>query len=558
MHLKPLLAALVATLLLACGEGAPPTAPEALNEQAQPIVGGYATSLYPAVGYLQRPGTEGRWRHHCSLTLVAANAALTAGHCVDSYTPPGGCAAPPEERRVGFGAFTTAAAPYRITRACLHPQYADTLEPHDLALVFLDRNVPIQPMTLAGTEYPDVTPVGRQLRAVGYGVTQEGLTSSDEEALMELAYNPPRKAAHMVVSYVARFHLRARGDDSSSLGGAPCFGDSGGPLLSLDGSKQYGVASAVLAPGVCSKSATASYAAVGHEWWIRTTLAQNPPRPGSAPAAASWGAGRIDLFQVGTDGTMLQRTWEASTGWGVWQSLSPNGERFLMDPAVVSWSSGRLDLFARGADSALWHLWYEGGRWSSWESMGGYVTSSPSAVSLGAGHLDVFARGTDNAIHHRWFTSHSGWSAWESLGGGLSSAPTACSWGPGRIDMFALGLDGRIYQRVYDESVGWHGWYGPMPELPTSDPSCVSLGYQNVNIFYRGSDGSLMQKYWTPGSGWVAGFTLGGQLSGGPEAMRYNGPNGVELYVFALDANRTAPYAKHWSPATGWGGWTLF
>jgi hypothetical protein len=42
-------------------------------------------------------------------------------------------------------------------------------------------------------------------------------------------------------------------------------------------------------------------------------------------------------------------------GWSAWESL---GGVVSSAPSAASWSSGRLDIFARGTDGALWHMSY--------------------------------------------------------------------------------------------------------------------------------------------------------------------------------------------------------
>jgi hypothetical protein len=70
-------------------------------------------------------------------------------------------------------------------------------------------------------------------------------------------------------------------------------------------------------------------------------------------------------------------------------------------PAVASWGRNRVDVFVRGTDEGTWHKWWDG-QWRDWRGRGGRLTSAPAAVSWGFGRLDVFVRGTDNAMWHIW------------------------------------------------------------------------------------------------------------------------------------------------------------
>ena len=71
-----------------------------------------------------------------------------------------------------------------------------------------------------------------------------------------------------------------------------------------------------------------------------------------APAAASWGSGRVDVLVTGTDAA-LYHAWESGNGPWSWEGL---GGRILGSPAVVSWGTNRLDVVVRGIDNRLWHL----------------------------------------------------------------------------------------------------------------------------------------------------------------------------------------------------------
>ena len=75
------------------------------------------------------------------------------------------------------------------------------------------------------------------------------------------------------------------------------------------------------------------------------------------------------------------------------------GGRLGAAPAATSWGGGRLDVAVRGTDSHLWHAWSSGGAWS-WEGLGGLIVGPPAAVTWGTNRLDVFVRGTDNHLWH--------------------------------------------------------------------------------------------------------------------------------------------------------------
>ena len=175
----------------------------------------------------------------------------------------------------------------------------------------------------------------------------------------------------------------------------------------------------------------------------------------SAPEAASWGGGRLDVFGRGTDGGLWHK-WREGAQWSSWESL---GGALAAGSGLgaVSWSPGRIDVFVKGTDNGLWHKLFDGGKWSGWESLGGPLASGPDVSSWATGRLDVFIRGTDNGLWHKLFADGQ-WSGWESQGGVLTGDPGAVSWGPDRIDVFIRGTDAGLWHKWFDDGAQWKGW----------------------------------------------------------------------------------------------------
>jgi hypothetical protein len=176
----------------------------------------------------------------------------------------------------------------------------------------------------------------------------------------------------------------------------------------------------------------------------------------SAPAAAAWGNGRLDVFVRGAKNHLYTRHYTTSAGWSGWSSL---GGSLTSGPAVTSWGPGRLDVFARGADKAVWHKWFSGGKWSGWRSMGGVIVGEPGAASAGAGKIDLFARSTSNALLSRTYhVTRAGWSAWASLGGALASSPSSTAPAGGAMTVFVRNANGGYYYRQRSAAGVWSGW----------------------------------------------------------------------------------------------------
>ena len=85
-----------------------------------------------------------------------------------------------------------------------------------------------------------------------------------------------------------------------------------------------------------------------------------------------------------------------------WTSL---GGAFTSPPAVVSWAPNRLDIFALGDDRAMYQKTWDGSQWlpshDGWTSLGGAFTSPPAAVSWAPNRLDIFGLGDDRAMYQK-------------------------------------------------------------------------------------------------------------------------------------------------------------
>ncbi|HYW25580.1 MAG TPA: glycosyl hydrolase family 18 protein [Terriglobales bacterium] len=231
----------------------------------------------------------------------------------------------------------------------------------------------------------------------------------------------------------------------------------------------------------------------------------------TAPAVASWGTNRLDVFVVGLDSALWHDAWDG-TSWSGWQSL---GGLVTSAPAAVSWGPNRIDVFVRGGtDSSLWHLAWNGSGWA-WEGLGGYLTSAPAVSSWAANRLDVFVRASDNALWHKAWDG-SAWGGWQGLGGLLSSAPGAVSPGPNRADVFVRANDNSLWHLTWNGSTGtWEGLGG----ILVDSPAAASTGSGLIDVLVPGIEG-LWRRSWN-GSAW------GDYTSVGPITVWHFGPAAV-------------------------------
>jgi hypothetical protein len=217
----------------------------------------------------------------------------------------------------------------------------------------------------------------------------------------------------------------------------------------------------------------------------------------SAPAAVSWGSGRLDVFGVGLDGQLYHRAWD-----NAWNDWEPLGGLLTSPPVAVSWGPNRVDIFGLGGDSQMYHkVW--NGRWAEWAPIGGRFDSPPAAVSRGPNRLDVFALGPDNQLNYNRYDGD--WHGWEGLGGTMISLPTVTSWDPNRLDVFGVGTDDHLYHRAFEGA--WGNWES-LGGASVSSPSVVTRGPGRVDAFALGTDHQMFHQAWD--GGWAGWKPLGG------------------------------------------------
>jgi len=185
----------------------------------------------------------------------------------------------------------------------------------------------------------------------------------------------------------------------------------------------------------------------------------------SAPAACSWGPGRLDVFWMADSPQHLKHAWYPyGEDWSFEQDLTAQFgyQPMAGGPGACSWEPGRLDVFWKGPGNHLKHAWYPYGEdWSFEQDLTtqfGFsgTVFTPAACSWAPGRMDVFWQGNNKPLRHAWYPYGDDWSFEQNMTtafprhGNIASAPTACSWGHNRIDLFWRGLNGHLQ----------HTWFG--------------------------------------------------------------------------------------------------
>ena len=245
-----------------------------------------------------------------------------------------------------------------------------------------------------------------------------------------------------------------------------------------------------------------------------------------APAVASWGSNRLDVFIRALTNELWHQAWDGAN-WSGWFSL----EGVLTSaPAAVSWGENRIDVFALGTDRQVWHRTWDGG-WLDWISEGGgdveasgLLDDAPGVTATGSKELYLFVRNSGHNLKYKYWGGES-WSAWDFLGGApIYSSPSVVSRGAGMLDVVARGESGQVLWR---NALGdWTAFDGTIQDAP----ALISWGPDRMDLFVRGTDNSLLHSTWNPATSWSDWENLGGPIYSSPAAVSW-GPGRIDVFA---------------------------
>jgi secreted trypsin-like serine protease len=233
----------VATLPMALLPAQAADAAKAKNVRAS-IVNGYQPhdSQWPWIAAIlnkTRAGTD--WdRHFCGGTLVSPTVVLTAAHCLSKD----GVVTSASSLQVALGKRKLSAPGGEhidVAAVAVHPSYGTSGHRFDVALLYLRQPSAMTPATLLASDVS--IPRGTSATVMGWGALYKGGPSPDDLQAVDLAvwsdsdcagagYTAEQRQRH-ASSYDPQTMICA-GDFSS--GKISCYGDSGGPVMVVDGS----------------------------------------------------------------------------------------------------------------------------------------------------------------------------------------------------------------------------------------------------------------------------------------------------------------------------------
>ncbi len=178
----------------------------------------------------------------------------------------------------------------------------------------------------------------------------------------------------------------------------------------------------------------------------------------SDPAAVSWSSGRTDLFVRSMDGVIAWRTWTRTAGgtWSDWTDIEEPSAGVASAPAVASSGPGRLDVFVRGNNNRLYQRTLDG-NWSDWTKVDDLLfVGKPAAASTGKGRMDVVAADDEQTIHH--WTYDGTWQRVQLDAPIETESSPALAASAGKLSLYvrARGTH-RLYENIFDGAT-WGEW----------------------------------------------------------------------------------------------------
>jgi secreted trypsin-like serine protease len=159
----------------------------------------------------------------CTGEVIAGDVVLTASHCID----PRALGFVPEGIQIMTSQDilqATNAQVFPARTAVPHPAYNPQTGANDIAVVLLQGAIDIAPLPYNRTALEGLALDGKSGRAIGYGTTKDGDSSTAGK----------KNQATLKLSKINAFDFTA-----SALPATQCHGDSGGPVLAMvDGKEQ--------------------------------------------------------------------------------------------------------------------------------------------------------------------------------------------------------------------------------------------------------------------------------------------------------------------------------
>jgi hypothetical protein len=306
-------------------------------------------------------------------------------------------------------------------------------------------------------------------------------------------------------------------------------------------------------------------------------IAAYATQPGEI-AITDEGASRLDLWTLGPNAEIYQRTWQGSSI-SPWISQGAPTGGAGSAPEAVHFPNGHYMLLVRGQDDGLWEkdYWPAGvaghttAGWTSWTDLGGhYATGVTASMSDNGNSLDVVGRDTNGNLDWSVWTPSGGWIGYTRTSYPIASRPAAVDWTePGhapQTDVFTT-IGGTGMQMTTIQNGQFYGWLNLAGD--TSADIDGDFGDGHTTIVARGLNNSTVYYNTASGHGWAGWTALGGTISTGASVHYWPTADGRPRWIVIGrdqgDPSQNRPpqiVRDEWDPNSSgggaWGGWAGF
>lgn len=275
------------------------------------------------------------------------------------------------------------------------------------------------------------------------------------------------------------------------------------------------------------------------------------------PAVVSRTPSSMDAFYRDSDGSLVDKWWDATVGWQTTDVPDTSGDKAMAgNPDAVSRTPTSMDVFYRDVNNRLINAWWDAS--TGWHTQavsgGGNMAGDPDVISRSQNGMDVLYRNTAGQLVDAWWTPTTGWQNQVIYGTPVMGGdPDVVSRTPTSMDVLYRGNDGRLYDTWWDASAGWHT-NQPLPgtsgaNAVVGDPSVVSRTPNSMDVLYRTPSGQLVDEWWDSSVGWQNQVIYGTPVLGGDPEVVSRGTGSMDVLY---KTNGEDLYNSRWSSTSGW------
>jgi Fungal fucose-specific lectin len=232
---------------------------------------------------------------------------------------------------------------------------------------------------------------------------------------------------------------------------------------------------------------------------------------GAHVAALSRQQNTMEIFWIGSDGSVQDAFWYEGSSWQQFQ-LAPSGSAAPTSKiTAVSRIPNSMEVFWIAPNGSVQDaFWYDGSPWKRFElAPAGSASSSGgiTAVSRIPTSMEVFWIAPNGSVQDAFWYDGSPWKQFELSPAGSASNSggiTAVSRIPGSMETFWIALNGSVQDAFWYDGSPWNQFeLAPANSASvTGAITSVSRKPETMEVFWTAANGSVQDAFWYSGATW--------------------------------------------------------